>query len=233
MRLNDDETKVYFFENDKVMRLDLNSRETENLYYLPDNRTKVLFYDCERIAFSYGMFDDLGWVEYKVIKNFVTGDSLKISGSEFPIYVLVTSPNDKLLYQQTAIDGTASGVLFYTQTLNLFMSKIYGKGMGKFTDEGKYFYGILGDQDSPNYSAVAIDLNTKEKIIIKENLNIKDIYDINLKIGFNTLSYSEDEGILLYSLMGDIKVYNFNTKRSYNFIVTDSDERAARFINVN
>ncbi|MCF6269631.1 MAG: hypothetical protein L3J41_07965 [Melioribacteraceae bacterium] len=48
---------------------------------------------------------------------------------------------------------------------------------------------------------------------------------------FNTLSYSEKSNKYLYSLNGDIKVYDVNSGKSYNFIATNDNEYAARFVN--
>ena len=95
-------------------------------------------------------------------------------------------------------------------------------------ESSNVIYGIIGIY---NVQAVMINTNEFNMIIIEKVIEGTD-FNFLLFFDFNTLSFSEESNIYLYSLNGDIKVYNPNTGKSYNFIATEANEFAARFVNV-
>ncbi len=230
LRISEEETKIYFIQYDKIMSLDINSRETKVLYNLPSARLSVLFNDCKRV--SYHRIEKTSYGEqwnYIVTKNFISGDSTEFSTAEYYVTDLNISKNDELLYYRISFDGAPEGSLISTLTGNTIKNNITGEGMGNFSDDGSYFYGVeynwqcYGDSEC-NWAKV-YKLPSLEEIILES--------DLNYSIGFNSLSFSEKENKFIYSLNGDIKIYNMNTKRSYNFIASDADEHGARFVNQN
>ncbi len=242
LRISEDETKICFIQYDKILRLDINSKEAELLFNLPTARQvvvfsppyrkHVLFYDCERIAYLRIDRQNSGeeW-NYLVIKNFITGDSTIVTSTgEYYIRELNISPNDELIYYIISFDGAPEGKLWSLTTGSIVKNNITGEGMGYFSECGNYFYGIefnwncYGSSDACNWAKV-YKLPSLEEIILESNLNYST--------GFNTLSFSEKENKFLYSLNGDIKIYDLNTKRSYNFMATNADEHGARFVNQN
>ena len=81
----------------------------------------------------------------------------------------------------------------------------------------EYYYG-----QSKTTEAVVYILPSLEEIIFAKNLHVRT--------GFTSLSFSENENKFLFSVQGDIRIYNLESEGSYNYIATDADEHGARFV---
>lgn len=236
-RISPNEGKVYFLENTRsddydkrywgVKSVDLTTKEIssfEKEFYEP-----LLFHDCNRVAYTDrpSQFD----FRYTYIYNIQNEDSLLINeihnekgGGHKSI-----SNNDRFIlfnYSYDAIPIT----FIYDIELNSVPSFSAtdiddGYGMGKFTEYNLKYYGILSNiyEERP-YQSVMIDVNTEEKTVLGEGFE-----------QFTMLSYSIKNNIYMYSVSkdgnGDIKIYDANADKHYDFITTSANEYNGIFVN--
>ena len=233
LRISPNEDKIYFIKSlseyweGSIAYLELSSNQVVEVDPGPYYQAQ-LFHDCQKIAYTekYELISGF-WRSYLIIRNFSNNDSTLVYFVDRPLEVRDIARNDELLFIVTHFDEGQFGHFYNTVSReNIFPEEyIFGYNMGVFTDDGKNIFGIEANccDNEGHYPVLFIDVNTFQKTIIDYS---------KIRIGFNTLSYSDKSNKYLYSLNGDVKVYDLNTGKSYNFIATEANEFAARFVNV-
>ena len=229
LRISPNEDRIYFVKSTtdywtgSIFYFDLSSQQEFEVNPGPFFKA-LLFHDCERVFFT--SRETESEFQNHCILNFSTGDTLVIGENhlEIGLGTFEISPNDNYILLNFNYDGIPITAIYNTISNEYIHKDIDNDGFGmlKFTDDSYQYYGNLSNtlSDRP-YPVVVIDITSGAKTIIDES---------NSYYGFNTLSYSLKSNKYLYSLDGDIKVFDVATKKNYNFIATDAEEHSARFV---
>jgi len=231
LRISPNEDRIYFVKSTtnywtgSIFYFDLNSQQEIEVNPGPLYQA-LLFHDCERVFYTTSIPPDY---RQRYILNFTTGDTTDhaLVHLQFGLGSFVLSPDDNYLASKYNYDGVPSIGIYNTISKEYIHKDIDNDELItiRFTDDSKRYYGVSVDLMAFewNPSAVIIDIETGKKTVLEMGGDVSN---------FNTLSYSEKSNKYLYSLNGDIKIYDLNTNKSYDFIVTDANEYAARFVNV-
>lgn len=230
VRISPNQEEIYFIKSltdywsGSINSLNLNTLQSSVVNAGPYYKA-FLLNDCLRIAFE----KRAGESEFRnyIINNYINADTTIIATIHLEKGggIKAISPNDNYILLHFSYDGIPI-TRIYDITADEFVVNPGndGHGMGKFTDDSQKYYGILSDymDYDPPYPAVIIDIASGAKTVI-DMTNSGD--------GFNALSYSEKSNKYLYSINGNIKIYEVSSGKSYDFIATDDEEHSARFIN--
>ena len=229
LRISPDEDRIYYVKSaieywkGSIFYFDLYSQQEVEVNPGPFFKV-LLFNDCNRIA--YRDLDSFG--SLKIVDN-VRKDSSVYFGNP-TIYPLCISNNDKYLVISTQHDIHNYDYIYdIVNTLDYSYERYFNidNGILGIIDNREELYGY--EYIENRFASMGVNLFIMD--IVTGNKTIVD--EIIMGIDFKVLSYSEKSNKYLYSINGDIKVYNATTGISSNIISTDYYEHSARFVSIN